>query len=86
MHAHILPIMFAVRIYASEKDGFKNKEPYIAACIAQRIRTTDEYEISLMIGEFGHKAMAQVLKEAKKYGASELWFERHGQLRSLRVR
>lgn len=78
--------MFAVRIYATENNGFENKEPYIAACIAQRIRTTDEYEISLMIGEFGHEAMTEVLKKAKTYGATKLWYERHGKLRSLRVR
>lgn len=86
MHAHALPIMFAVRIYESEKDGFTNKEPYSAVCLAQRIRTTDEFEISLMIGEFNPKAMKAVMDEAKRWGASKIWYERHGKLRSLVIK
>lgn len=86
MHAHALPILFAVRIYESDKDGTENREPYVAACLAQRIRTTDEFEITLMVGKFDHKAMKVVLDEARKWGASKIWYERHKKLKSLVIK
>lgn len=93
MHAHAHPIVWEIRVYSNDPEpagttDFDKQEAknIIAVCLARSVGTPGEYFISMMHGSFGHKAMTAVLKEAKKWGATKLWFTRHKQLHSLTVR
>ena len=93
MHAHAHPILWEVRVFSSDidsdgKNGYDRREAdkILAVCLARKLAENGHYFISMMHGKFGHKEMSAVLKEAKKHGATNLWFERHGKIHSLIVK
>ena len=93
MHVHANPILWEVRVFNSDPDpdGTTDFDKFeaanmVAVCLVRRIATRGEMFVSMMMGKFGHKEMNAVLEEAKRWGATKLWYERHGKLRSLTVR
>lgn len=92
MHAHAHPIIWEVRVFSSDvdvdgKNGYDKREAdkIIAVCLARKLVEDGHYFITMMHGSFGHKEMTAVLKEAKRHGATKLYFERRGNLHSITV-
>jgi hypothetical protein len=88
VHAHANPVVWEVRIFDSDSDGFERREAdkIRAVCLARRMSNDDECFISMMFGKFGHTEMTEVLKEAKAWGMKKIWFERAGKLRNVVVK